>query len=95
MPDPIPFNRTTKVAQKSDASIDELLAFERMLADLSVRFANVPVDKVELEIRGVPLAVLLEFLGFDRCTFAGFQDDDGLVVLSSTADPGCRCDTVR
>ena len=28
----------------------ELLAFERMLADLSARFANVPAEKVELEI---------------------------------------------
>ena len=65
MPDAITFNRTTKAAAKSDASIEELLAFERMLADLSARFANVPVEKVELEIRIVQ-AILLQFLGFDR-----------------------------
>src|SRR5437762_13253342 len=58
-----------------------------MLADLSARFANVPADKVELEIR-VPQAILLKFLGFDRCTFAEFQDDGSLVVLSSTAVEG-------
>jgi formate hydrogenlyase transcriptional activator len=87
MPDAITFNRTTKAAPKSDASIEELLAFERMLADLSARFANVPVEKVEQEIRVVQ-AILLKFLGFDRCTFAEFQDGGSLVVLSSTAVEG-------
>ena len=87
MPDAIPLNRTAKAAPKSDASIEELLAFERMLSDLSARFANVPVEKVEQEIRAVQ-AILLKFLGFDRCTFAEFQDDGSLVVLSSTAVEG-------
>jgi hypothetical protein len=87
MPDAIPLNRTAKAAPKSDASIEELLAFERMLSDLSARFANVPVEKVEQEIRVVQ-AILLKFLGFDRCTFAEFQDDGSLVVLSSTAVEG-------
>jgi len=89
MPDAIPFNRLAKAetAPKSDASTEELLAFERMLADLSARFANVPADKVELEIRVVQ-SILLKFLGFDRCTFAEFQDDGSLVVLSSTAVEG-------
>src|SRR5258706_2078871 len=89
MPDAVPFNRSakTEAAPKSGASAEELLAFERMLADLSARFANVPADKVELEIRVVQ-AILLKFLGFDRCTFAEFQDDGSLVVLSSTALEG-------
>ena len=93
MPDAIPFNRPEKVeaAPKSDASTEELLAFERMLADLSARFANVPAEQVELEIRAAQ-AILLKFLGFDRSTFAEFQDDGSLVVLSSTAVEGVESD---
>src|SRR2546426_5472573 len=87
MPDPIPFNKSTKAAPKSDASIEELLAFERMLADLSARFANIPAEQVEVEIR-LAQTILLKFLGFDRCTFAEFQDDGSLVVLSSIAVEG-------
>jgi formate hydrogenlyase transcriptional activator len=89
MPDPIAFNRavTTDAAPQSVASAEELLAFERMLADLSARFANVPAEKVQFEIQ-VAQALLREFLGFDRSTFAEFQDDGSLAVLSSTAIEG-------
>src|SRR5882724_9599120 len=89
MPDAIPFNRSAKAdaALKSDASAEELLAFERMLADLSARFANVPAERVEIEIQ-VTQTILRQFLGFDRCTFAEFQEDGSLVVLSSTAVEG-------
>jgi transcriptional regulator with GAF, ATPase, and Fis domain len=68
-------------------SVEELLAFERMLGDLSARLANVPADRVEAEIRIAQVA-LREFLGFDRSTFAEFQDDGLLVVVSSTAVEG-------
>jgi GAF domain-containing protein len=88
MPDAIPFyTAREKVAPKSDASAEELLAFERLLADLSARFANIPAEQVEVEIR-VAQTMLLKFLGFDRCTFAEFQDDGWLAVLSSTAVEG-------
>jgi formate hydrogenlyase transcriptional activator len=69
------------------ASVEELLAFERMLADLSARFANVPVEQVEFEVQ-VAQTILRQFLGFDRATFAEFQKDGSLVVLSSTAVEG-------
>jgi formate hydrogenlyase transcriptional activator len=89
MPDAIPFNRAAAVdaAPKSDASAEELLAFERMLADLSARFANLPTEKVQFEIQ-VAQTILRQFLEFDRSTFAEFQPDGSLVVLSSTAVEG-------
>lgn len=71
----------------NDPSVEELLAFERMLADLSARFTNVPAGQVEFEIQ-VAQTLLRQFLGFDRSTFAEFRDDGALVVLSSTAKEG-------
>src|SRR5258708_17369306 len=58
----------------NDASIQEFLAFERMLADLSARFANIPIENVESEMR-LAQVILLPFLEFDRFTFPEFQDD--------------------
>ena len=78
---------TIPAAVPDDASVDELLAFERMLADLSARFANVPVERVESEIQ-IAQTILRQFLGFDRATFGEFQEDGSLVVLSSTAVEG-------
>jgi formate hydrogenlyase transcriptional activator len=74
-------------AAPSIPSVEELVAFERMLADLSARMANVPADRVEPEIQ-LAQVVLRQFLGFDRSTFAEFQDDSLLVVVSSTAIEG-------
>jgi formate hydrogenlyase transcriptional activator len=74
-------------AEPNGASANELLAFERMLADLSARFANVPAERVEFEIEAAQ-TMLREFLGFDRSTFGEFQEDGSLVVLSSTAVAG-------
>jgi formate hydrogenlyase transcriptional activator len=68
-------------------SVEELVAFERMLADLSARMANVPGDRVGPEIH-LAQVILRQFLGFDRSTFAEFQDDSSLVVVSSTAIKG-------
>jgi formate hydrogenlyase transcriptional activator len=89
MPDVIPLTRLTNAdtAPQSDATAEELLAFERMLADLSARFANVPAEKVQFEIQ-VAQTILRQFLGFDRSTFAEFHADGSLVVLSSTAVDG-------
>jgi formate hydrogenlyase transcriptional activator len=85
----VPFNRSARasVAPASDASTEELLAFERMLADLSARFANVSVEQVESEIQ-LALVVIRQFLGFDRSSFGEFDVDGSLVVLSSTAAEG-------
>ncbi len=71
----------------SHISAEELVAFERMLADLSARFANVAADRVATEIQSAQM-MLRQFLGFDRSTFGEFQEDGSLVVLSSTAVEG-------
>jgi formate hydrogenlyase transcriptional activator len=74
-------------AVSGSPTVEELLAFERMLADLSARMANVPPDRVEAEIQAAQV-ILRQFLGFDRSTFAEFHDDSSLVVVSSTAVEG-------
>jgi formate hydrogenlyase transcriptional activator len=74
-------------ANCSNTSLEELLAFERMLADLSARFANIPAERVETEIK-IAQIMLQQFLGFDRSCFSEFQEDGSLVVVSSTAIKG-------
>jgi formate hydrogenlyase transcriptional activator len=81
------FGAVAHVSASKGASVEELLAFERMLADLSARFANIPAERVELEIQ-VAQTILRQFLDFDRSTFGEFQEDGSLVVLSSTAAEG-------
>ena len=78
---------TIQESSSEDPSVQELIAFERMLADLSARLANVPAERVESEI-DIAQVMLREFLGFDRSTFAEFQDDGSLAILSSTAAEG-------
>ncbi|MCG6861384.1 MAG: sigma 54-interacting transcriptional regulator [Chromatiaceae bacterium] len=72
----------------ADISLAERLAFERLLGDLSALFADLPADRVIDEISGA-LARLIDFLGFDRCTFGEFVDDaGGFDVLCSVARDG-------
>jgi formate hydrogenlyase transcriptional activator len=78
---------TSPNAASGSPSVEELVAFERTLADLSARMANVPADRVEPEIQ-LAQVILRQFLGFDRSTFAEFHDDNSLVVVSSTAIEG-------
>src|SRR3954462_4052397 len=78
---------TIRNAAYGGQSVEELVAFERMLADLSARMANVTTDRVEPEIQ-LAQVILRQFLGFDRSTFAEFQDDGSLIVVSSTVIEG-------
>ena len=71
----------------ADPSLAERLTFERLLTDLSVRFANVPGDRVETEIERA-LRELIAFLGFDRSTFFEFATDGSMITLCSVAIPG-------
>ncbi len=80
-------NRFATTTHATDTSLEELFAFERLLADLSVRLANISGDEVVTEIRGV-LKEILEFLGFDRCTFTEFTADGWANALCSVAVDG-------
>ncbi len=72
----------------AQVSLDERLAFERLLGDLSAHFADLPADQVIDEIKRA-LERLIDFLGFDRCSFGEFVGDDGrLNVLCSVARDG-------
>jgi PAS domain S-box-containing protein len=73
----------------SEPSLQELLAFERLLSDLSARFANVAVDEVVSEIQAA-LEQLLKFLGFDRSAFAEVVDGDKQYILCSAAAEGVK-----
>ena len=87
MVDPIPFSKPAKTRAGSEASADELLAFERLLVELSSQFANLAGEQFEIETQSALLRIR-EFLGFDRSTFAEFLEDGSLGVLSSNAVEG-------
>ena len=71
----------------AEASLEELLAFERLLFDLSARFANVAGDQVVTEIESA-LKELLKFLDFDRGVFAEFTDEGKQDILCSVVARG-------
>lgn len=77
----------TEISILSDVSAQELVAFERMLAQLSARLANIPVERFVSEAQTAQVLVR-EFLGFDRSSFAEFKQDGSLDVLSTTAVAG-------
>jgi PAS domain-containing protein len=77
----------TTTGRATEASLEELLTFERLLADLSARFADVSVVEVEAEIDGA-LTQLQEFLGFDRSNLFEFTADGWATILCSVSRDG-------
>jgi hypothetical protein len=73
MTEEIHAERAVPTGHEAEASLEELLAFERLLSDLSARFANVADEQVIAEIESA-LKQLLKFLGFDRSVFTEFTD---------------------
>lgn len=67
-----------------EASLEDLLSFERLLADLSARFSNVSGDKIGTEVESA-LRQLLEFLDFDRSNFGEFAADGLATLICSVA----------
>jgi FixJ family two-component response regulator/signal transduction histidine kinase len=62
------------------SQIANLLAFERLLAELIAAFVDLPSEHVEGEI-ATAMRRLLDFLGFDRCGFAEISAADGSVTM--------------
>jgi PAS domain-containing protein len=87
VPDEIYIEKAATPGRTAEASLEELLTFERLLADLSARFANVSSDQLETEIERA-LRQLLEFLGFDRSNFGEFTAETWANILCSVAKDG-------
>lgn len=76
-------------SRSGHSAIDDRLRFERLLADLSARFVNVPVEQIEPLIDD-SLKQLVEFLGNDRSTLFEFCEDEQFIdVTHSFSVPGC------
>ena len=71
----------------ADTTLEALLAFERLLFDLSARFANVAGEQVVAEIENT-LKHLLTFLDFDRSTLAAAIVEGKPEIISSVAAKG-------
>jgi PAS domain S-box-containing protein len=75
--------------KQAEGSLEEFLTFERLLADLSARFADISIVQVETEIDSA-LTQLQEFLGFDRSNFFEFTADGWATILGSVASAGVQ-----
>jgi PAS domain S-box-containing protein len=74
-------------SRASNGLIEELLEFERLLFELSVRFADVSAERVVAEIESA-LLDLVNFLDFDRCAFWEFIDEEEQHFLCTVAVDG-------
>ncbi len=57
MPDEHYIKKTSVTGRTAEASLEEFLTFERLLFDLSARFADVPIVQVETEIDGALMQI--------------------------------------
>lgn len=64
-----------------ETALEERLRFEKLLADLSARFLNVPCDQIDGWIDG-GLKLLVESLGNDRISFGRFTEDTGHLLVT-------------
>jgi transcriptional regulator with GAF, ATPase, and Fis domain len=75
--------------KRAEQEMEERLRFERLMAELSARFVNLPADQIDSQI-DASLAMLVEFLGNDRSTFVEFgTDPTHVLVTHSYTVPGC------
>ena len=72
------------------AVAEDRLRFEKLLADLSATFVNLPSERLDEEIDS-SLKTLVEFLGNDRSTLVKLvKDKKHVLVTHSYAVPGCE-----
>src|SRR3954454_889816 len=68
--------------------LEERIRFERLLADLSADFVNVPADLVDAQIERA-LERLVDFLGVERGGFGQISEDNqGILATHSFVVPG-------
>jgi hypothetical protein len=84
MTEEVAVERAATTGRAVEASLEEFLTFERLLADLSARLANVSVAEVETEIDSA-LRELQEFLGFDRSNLFEFTADGWATIVCSVS----------
>ena len=66
---------------------DRKLDDDDLLADLSLRLANVAFDGIEAQLESA-LAQLVEHLGYDRCTYGELALDGSFTIVCSVAAAG-------
>jgi FixJ family two-component response regulator/signal transduction histidine kinase len=79
--------RKRRAGDRAAFVLVDLLAFERLLAELASRFADVPPGALTDEIRRA-LHRLIDFFGCDRCTYSQFAADGTLNIVASVGVPG-------
>ena len=85
--DPSGSGRTQPVEQERIHALQGQLEFERLVADLSTQFINVPADQVDAVIREA-LERIGEALDIDRCTFYRIEPDGVLLDPVGWQRPG-------
>jgi PAS domain S-box-containing protein len=76
-----------EIERSNSLQIDDQIAFERLVSDLSVQFINLPADRVNDAIRDA-LRVIGEGFDLDRCNFYRVQSDGQLTDPVSWARQG-------
>lgn len=86
--------KDTDIEYTSSSQIRERLRFETMLADLSTRFVNLPVCRIDAEIEQ-GLKIITETLSIDRCSVAQISSDRTSSSVSSSPDSARNCFRVK
>jgi formate hydrogenlyase transcriptional activator len=74
--------RTNEQLAASEASLEERLKFERLLAEISAHFVNLPADRIDSEIEDAQLRIC-EFLNLDRSSLGQVHErEPGALLLT-------------